>query len=77
MARTRASRGSAGGATMFLVPADTPGIRVVRHIDTLDRSMIGGHCEVFFDDVWCRTTRCSARWTKGSATHRSGSGRRG
>lgn len=51
MARTSGEPGQRGGATMFLAPADTPGIQVQRHIDTLDRSMIGGHCEVFFDDV--------------------------
>ncbi|MGV9835782.1 acyl-CoA dehydrogenase family protein [Nocardia niigatensis] len=51
MARTSGEPGQRGGATMFLAPAETPGIRVQRHIDTLDRSMIGGHCEVFFDDV--------------------------
>lgn len=50
-ARTAGEPGDRGGATMFLAPADTPGIRVGRHIDTLDRSMLGGHCEVFFEDV--------------------------
>ena len=50
MARTSGEPGERGGATMFLVPADTPGLDVGRHIGTLDRSMIGGHCEVFFDD---------------------------
>ncbi|OQS15357.1 acyl-CoA dehydrogenase [Nocardia donostiensis] len=51
MARTFGEPGQRGGATMFLAPADSPGIRVGRHLDTLDRSMIGGHCEVFFDDL--------------------------
>ena len=51
MARTSGEPGQRGGATMFLAPADTPGIRVERHIETLDRSMIGGHCEVVFYDV--------------------------
>ncbi|TSD97265.1 acyl-CoA dehydrogenase [Skermania sp. ID1734] len=51
MARTSGAPGQRGGATMFLATAETPGIRVGRHIDTLDRSMLGGHCEVFFDDV--------------------------
>ncbi|MGW0042831.1 acyl-CoA dehydrogenase family protein [Rhodococcus sp. NPDC003348] len=50
-ARTAGEPGDRGGATMFLAPADTPGIRVGRHIDTLDKSMLGGHCEVFFEDV--------------------------
>jgi acyl-CoA dehydrogenase len=35
-------------ATMFLVDADNPGMTVVRRIETLDRSMAGGHCEVEF-----------------------------
>lgn len=51
MARTSGEPGQRGGATMFLAPADAPGIRVGRHIDTLDRAMIGGHCEVFFEDL--------------------------
>ncbi len=50
-ARTAGEPGDRGGATMFLAPADAPGIRVGRHIDTLDKSMIGGHCEVFFEDL--------------------------
>ena len=52
MARTSGTPGDRGGATMFLAPASTPGIRLGRHIDTLDRAMIGGHCEVFFGDVF-------------------------
>ncbi|SEK91347.1 acyl-CoA dehydrogenase family protein [Rhodococcus maanshanensis] len=51
MARTSGEPGQRGGATMFLAPADSQGIRVGRHIDTLDRAMIGGHCEVFFEDL--------------------------
>ncbi|MEU1980863.1 acyl-CoA dehydrogenase family protein [Nocardia sp. NPDC019395] len=51
MARTSGEPGERGGATMFLAPADAPGIRVGRHLDTLDRSMVGGHCEVFFEDL--------------------------
>ncbi|MFC8045406.1 acyl-CoA dehydrogenase family protein [Nocardia sp. NPDC057353] len=52
MARTSGAPGDRGGATMFLTPADAPGLRVDRHIGTLDKSMIGGHCEVFFDDLF-------------------------
>ncbi|MCX5044791.1 acyl-CoA dehydrogenase family protein [Aldersonia sp. NBC_00410] len=51
MARTSGEPGQAGGATMFLAPADTPGLGVGRHITTLDRAMIGGHCEVTFEDL--------------------------
>ncbi|BBZ75469.1 acyl-CoA dehydrogenase [Mycolicibacterium anyangense] len=51
MARTSGEPGQRGGATMFLVPAQTPGLSVGRHIATLDHSMLGGHCEVKFDGV--------------------------
>lgn len=51
MARTAGEPGQRGGATMFLVDADSPGVRVGRHIATSDKSMIGGHCEVEFDAV--------------------------
>lgn len=37
---------------MFLAPTDTPGLVVGRHIDTLDKAMIGGHCEVTFEDLF-------------------------
>ncbi|MFX1758546.1 MULTISPECIES: acyl-CoA dehydrogenase family protein [Rhodococcus] len=52
MARTSGEPGQRGGATMFLAPADTAGLKIGRHIDTLDRSMIGGHCEVDFEDLF-------------------------
>ncbi|MGX4710164.1 acyl-CoA dehydrogenase family protein [Rhodococcus sp. DMF-1] len=52
MARTSGEPGQRGGATMFLAPADAPGLTVGRHIDTIDRAMIGGHCEVFFEDLF-------------------------
>ncbi|WP_425580576.1 hypothetical protein [Streptomyces thermocarboxydovorans] len=29
--------------------ADNPGMKIVRHIDTLDETFFGGHCEVLFD----------------------------
>ena len=51
MARTSGEHGETKGATMFLVLADTPGLSVGRHIGTLDRSMVGGHCEVALDGV--------------------------
>jgi acyl-CoA dehydrogenase len=51
MARTSGEPGGAGGATMFLVPADTAGITIDRHVATMDRSMIGGHCELTLRDV--------------------------
>ena len=49
MART-GDGASGDGATMFLVDADNPGVRVQRSIDTLDEAMIGGHGEVFFEN---------------------------
>ncbi|MTD53692.1 acyl-CoA dehydrogenase family protein [Amycolatopsis pithecellobii] len=52
MARTSGEPGDAGGATMFLAPADRQGIDVVRHIGTMDRSMVGGHCELVFTDLF-------------------------
>jgi len=52
MARTSGEPGTPGGATMFLAPAQTPGIEIVRHIETVDRSMIGGHCEMTFSDIF-------------------------
>ncbi|MDN4160205.1 acyl-CoA dehydrogenase family protein [Nocardioides abyssi] len=57
MARTSGEPGGAGsagsgGATMFLMPADTEGLQVVRHVGTVDRSMVGGHCEVTFTDAF-------------------------
>jgi acyl-CoA dehydrogenase len=51
MARTSGEPGQRGGATMFLADADTPGLTVGRHIRTSDRAMLGGHCEVTFDNL--------------------------
>ena len=50
MARTSGEPGHRGGATMFLVDADNPGMRLVRHVDTMDVSMLGGHCELRFEN---------------------------
>lgn len=53
MARTSGEPGSAaGGATMFLMPASTPGVVVERHMGMVDTSMLGGHCEVSFTDAF-------------------------
>jgi alkylation response protein AidB-like acyl-CoA dehydrogenase len=51
MARTSGEVGSRGGGTMFLAPSSTPGLRVGRHVPTMDLSMVGGHCEVTFDGL--------------------------
>jgi acyl-CoA dehydrogenase len=40
------------GATMFLVDAGNPGMRIERVIGAVDRSFPGGHAELVFDD--CR-----------------------
>lgn len=40
-----------GGATMFLVPGDAPGLVVERHLATQDKAMLGGHCEMTFTDL--------------------------
>lgn len=52
MARTSGTPGDPGGATMFLAPADQDGLQLVRHIETVDRSMLGGHCELRFADLF-------------------------
>jgi acyl-CoA dehydrogenase len=49
MARTGGVPGDAGGATMFLVDAGNPGMKIVRNITTLDEGLFGGHSEVLFD----------------------------
>jgi len=41
--------GTPTGPTMFLVDADNPGVHVGRHIPTMDRAAVGGHCEVRFE----------------------------
>jgi acyl-CoA dehydrogenase len=43
---------AAEGATMFLVDAGNPGMRIERVIGAVDRSFPGGHAELVFDD--CR-----------------------
>lgn len=40
------------GATMFLVDADNPGMRITRTLEVTDRVFAGGHAEVLFED--CR-----------------------
>jgi len=52
MARTSGDPGDADGATMFLVPTDREGLKVVRHLKTQDKSMLGGHCEVEYAGVF-------------------------
>lgn len=52
MARTSGDVGDRGGATMFLVDAGNPGMRIVRDIGTLDESLFGGHAEIVFEDCF-------------------------
>jgi acyl-CoA dehydrogenase len=52
MARTDDAIAHGRGATMFLVDADNPGMKIERVVEALDRSFPGGHAEVTFDD--CR-----------------------
>ncbi|MFC6065285.1 acyl-CoA dehydrogenase family protein [Streptomyces ochraceiscleroticus] len=49
VARTSGGPGDPGGATMFLVDSDNPGMKIVRNIDTLDHGLFGGHSEVVFE----------------------------
>ncbi|MBI3225436.1 MAG: acyl-CoA dehydrogenase family protein [Mycolicibacterium cosmeticum] len=51
-ARTSGNPGDRGGGTMFVTQSQTQGLVVGRHIETLDKSMIGGHCEVHFNDLF-------------------------
>ncbi len=52
MARTSGSPGDAGGATMFLLDMDTPGVTYVRDIDTMDQGIFAGHSELRFDGAF-------------------------
>lgn len=51
MARVLDEGGRDLGATMFLAPADAPGIRLVRLLDTLDSNSPGGHAELAFEGL--------------------------
>ena len=51
MARTFDKAGNDMGATMFMMDNDTPGIEIVRVLNTLDSNSPGGHAEVAYDDV--------------------------
>lgn len=52
MARTNHDVHPYEGCTMFLVPADTPGIEIVRDIQHMGGDFLGGvHSEILFNDV--------------------------
>ena len=40
-----------GKASMFLIPMNTPGIRIERILDTLDEGFAGGHAVLLFENV--------------------------
>jgi acyl-CoA dehydrogenase len=50
MAMTPEHGGSPAGATMFLVDAGHPGLRIERHVGSMDIGFVGGHCEVVLED---------------------------
>ena len=52
MARTDDELAGDRGASMFIVEAANPGMRIERRIATIDSSFAGGHAELVFDD--CR-----------------------
>jgi acyl-CoA dehydrogenase len=41
-----------GGASMFLVDADNPGMVIMGHARTIDSVALGGHCRVRFDSAF-------------------------
>jgi alkylation response protein AidB-like acyl-CoA dehydrogenase len=43
--------GEDGGATMFLADMDTPGIEIVRTMDSMDQGFPGGHAVVRFNEL--------------------------
>lgn len=51
MARTSGDDGGPA-ATMFLLPGDHPGTRIVRQVGSLDRNFAGGHAQVRFEDAF-------------------------
>ena len=65
MARTSGAPGDPGGATMFLVDAGNPGMRLVRNIETLDEGLFGGHSEVVFDGCEVADARVLGEVDKG------------
>ncbi|MCW2494130.1 acyl-CoA dehydrogenase family protein [Jatrophihabitans sp.] len=41
-----------GKATMLLVDTDNPGMTLTGHARTIDTTMVGGHCQLTFDNVF-------------------------
>lgn len=67
MARTAPEIRRAVGATMFLVDAGHPGVRLERSIDTIDRGFAGGHGELVFED--CRVEDGAILGEEGKGYH--------
>jgi acyl-CoA dehydrogenase len=52
MARTNPDVPTHKGSTIFIAPADTPGIQIVRRVPTMGGlNDLGGHCEIKFHDL--------------------------
>lgn len=51
MARTDPDVPAHKGSTIFIAPADTPGIEIVRRIPLMGLDDLGGHCEIKFHDL--------------------------
>lgn len=51
MAKVPAGEHGPGGPTLFLVPADMPGIEIERVMNTMDRNYVEGHGVVRFNDM--------------------------
>lgn len=65
MARTFDAAGEDVGATMFLVPTGTAGMREVKRQGTMDRNCPGGHSVVEFDNVVVPATSILGQLGKG------------
>jgi acyl-CoA dehydrogenase len=50
MARTQETIEAGRGATMFIVDADAPGLRIERIVQAMDSCFPGGHAELVFED---------------------------
>jgi acyl-CoA dehydrogenase len=51
MARTNMDVPVHKGSTIFIAPADTPGIEFVRRVPTMGMNDLGGHCELRFHNL--------------------------
>lgn len=51
MAKTISKQGNDIGATMFICPSKTAGIEIVRTLDTMDSTFLGGHSLIRFSNL--------------------------